>query len=299
MDLNEISVFVEVVRAGSFVGAAQRLDMPKSTVSTKISSLERRLGVTLIRRTTRRLFVTDAGQNFYQQCLQAMQKLIEAEDQVGQSQSVAKGLLRITAPVELGGILLPEVIAKFQKLYPEVHLEVLLSDHSIDLVAEGIDLAIRAGELKDSTLKSKKLGSVYFAPFASPKYLKVAGTPKSPKDLKDHCCIQFTPLGANGWNMNGPKGHQAVWPNKQMLINDLTLVKSLTLAGVGISLLPTFLCFSNTEDKELIRILGEWRTDIRPVHLVYPHQEFIPLKLKAFVDLASDSIRLSLQRFEL
>jgi DNA-binding transcriptional LysR family regulator len=299
MDLNEVSVFVKVVEAGSFVSAAKQLEMPKSTVSAKVSALERRLGVTLIRRTTRRLFVTDVGQEYYNQCLQALQQIGAAEDQIGQRQSVPQGLLRITAPVELGVILLPMVLSEFQKLYPAVNVEVILTDKTVDLVSEGIDLAIRAGDLKDSTLISKKLGSVYFALFASPKYLKSAGTPKSPKELKDHCCIQFTPLGANGWQLHGPRGAQVISLNKHMLINDLNLIKTLTVAGVGIALLPTFFCYSDTEERRLVRILGDWRTSVHPVHIVYPHQKFVPMKLKAFLNLASEIIRPSLEEYRL
>ncbi len=174
MDLNEIIIFVKVVEAGSFAGAARRLDVPKSTVSAKVSALERRLGVTLIRRTTRKLFVTEAGQEYFQQCLRSLQQISAAEEQVAQRQSIPQGLLRITAPVELGGTLLPSVITEFQKQYADVKLEVILTDRMVDLVSEGIDLSLRAGDLKDSSLIAKKLGSVYFAPFASPKYLKSA-----------------------------------------------------------------------------------------------------------------------------
>ena len=125
--------------------------------------------------------------------------------------AVPQGALRITAPVELGGTLLPQVLSAFKKLYPAVQIEVILADRTVDLVSEGIDVALRAGELKDSSLISKKLGSIYFAPFASPKYLKVAGHPKNPKELKDHHCLQFTALGTQGWTLNGPKGNQTVY----------------------------------------------------------------------------------------
>lgn len=291
MNLNEVSVFVKVVEVGSFVGAALQLDMPKSTVSAKVSALEQRLGVTLIRRTTRRLFVTDAGQDYYQQCVQALHQIAMAEDQVGQRQSIPQGLLRITAPVELGETLLPNVIVEFQKHYPEVNLELILADRQVDLVSEGVDLAIRAGDLKDSSLIAKKLGSAYFAPFASSKYLKTYGTPKSPKDLKDHFCILFTPLGTTGWQLNSPKGSQFINLKKRMLINDLNLIKSLVVAGVGIALLPTFFCQTELEDKNLVRILSDWKSNSRPVQFVYAHQKYVPKKLSAFLSVATELIR--------
>ena len=297
MDLNEIAIFVKVVEAGSFAKASAQLDMPKSTVSTKVSALEKRLGVTLIRRTTRKLFVTDAGLAYHQQCLQALNQLTLADEQVTQTQSTPQGLLRITAPVELGGALLPSVIEQFQKLYPEVQLEIILSDRTVDLVADGIDLAIRAGDLKDSTLIAKKIGSVYFAPFASPKYIKANGEPKSPKELQSHQCLQFTPLGSESWKLNSSKGTQTIQLPKKLMMNDLNLVKSLAVSGMGVALMPTFYCYAETGNKKLVRILEDWKSESRPVHFVYAHQAFVPKKLSAFLQVATGIMRESLETF--
>ncbi|MGZ3771900.1 MAG: LysR family transcriptional regulator [Bdellovibrio sp.] len=297
MDLNEIAIFTKVVEVGSFAGAAELLDMPKSTVSSKVSALEKRLGVTLIRRTTRKLFVTDAGLAYHKQCLQALHQIALANEQVTQTQAIPQGVLRITAPVELGGTLLPLIIEQFQKLYPAVSLDVILSDRAVDLVAEGVDVAIRAGELKDSSLIAKKIGSVYFAPFASPKYIKAHGIPKSPKELQEHSCIQFSALDGEGWKLQSTKGSQMVNLNKKMTMNDLNLIKQLAIAGMGIALMPTFFCYYETKTKKLVRILDDWRSEIRPVHFVYPQQEFISKKLSAFLQVATKIIRESLETF--
>lgn len=297
MDLNETAVFVKVVEMGSFAGAALQLEMPKSTVSAKVSALEQRLGVTLIRRTTRRLFVTEEGKEYHQQCLQALRLIASAEERASQGQTEPQGLLKVTAPVELGGAIFPNVIIEFRKRYPKVNLEIILTDRTVDLVSEGIDLALRAGELKDSSLIAKKLGASYFAPFASPRYLKSAGTPSTPKDLKNHCCLQFTPLGAQGWKLSGPRGSQTVEVGKHIVINDLNLIKSLAISGVGIALLPTFNCHSEVKDKTLVRVLDDWKSDLRTVQFVYPHQEFVPLKLQAFLDIATEIVKTNLRTF--
>lgn len=299
MNLNEISIFIKVVEAGSFIGAAKTLGMPKSTVSARLSSLEKRLGVTLIRRTTRKLNVTDAGKAYYQQCLLAFSQIMAAEELVTQGQSTPHGLLRITAPIELGGALLPKVIEEFTKRYPEVKLEVILSDKTVDLVSEGIDIAIRAGNLRDSNLMSKKLGTIYFAPFASPKYLKKAKELKSPKDLEDHCIITFTPLGAEEWKLVSSKDKQTIRMTKSMAINDLNLIKSLTISGLGISLIPTFLCLDENKSGKLIRVLKDWRTELRPVHFVYPSQKFVTPTIKAFIEVTTDILKQQLQIAEL
>lgn len=296
MDLNETAIYVKVVEAGSFAKAAAQLDMPKSTVSAKVSSLERRLAVTLIRRTTRRLFVTDAGREYFDQGVKALKQIQHAEEHLSQHQAKPHGLLRITAPIELGGVILPKVIAEFQKKYPDVQLDIVLSNETVDLISDGVDLALRAGDLKDSTLISKKLGTVYFAPFASPKYLKVNGKPASPRDLKDHCCLHFSRIGKT-WPLNGPRGLQHFELPKQMLINDLYLIKSLALAGAGIALLPTFFCHQEVREGKLVRILDDWKSNQRPMSFVYPQQEFVPKKLSAFLEVATEIIRHDFSEF--
>lgn len=295
MNLNEIAIFVKIVETGSFIGASLALEMPKSTVSSKLSSLEKRLGVTLIRRTTRKLHVTEAGKTYYDQCLKAIDQIMAAEEQVTESQASPRGLLRITAPVELGEVILPSIICEFSRKYPKVDLELILTDKTVDLVAEGIDIGIRAGELKDSSLIAKKLGSVYFATFASPKYLKTHGAPKTPKDLENHNCILYNPQGSGEWKLLGAKEERAIGLKKHIVINDFNLIKSLSIMGVGVALLPTFLCADEVKSGKLIRILGNWKSNIRPVHFVYPAQKFVTPKLRAFIEVANDVVKNNLQ----
>lgn len=298
MDLNEINIFVKVVEIGSFIGAAQALDIPKSTVSAKVSSLEERLGVTLIKRTTRKLHITDVGQEYYEQCRNALVQINEAEKQVTVDQSIPSGLLRLSAPSELGNALLPSLILEFKKKYPQVNLEVILTDRNVDFIAERIDLGIRVGVLKDSSLIAKKLGNIYFAPFVGPKYLKNHPTPKTPQDIEQHHTIIFSPIGEK-WEFNSQKNSQVVKVNCTTEINDLNLIKSLTAAGLGIALLPTFLCLNEAKSGKLVRILKKWRSQERPVHIIYPSQKFVSPKIRAFIDLATDTLKASLETAEL
>ena len=193
MDLNEVAVFIKVVQLGSFSGAAKQLAMPNSTVSSKVSSLEKRLGVTLIQRTTRKLNITPAGQAYFNRCIQGLEEIHAAEMEIAAVQGEPQGLLRITAPIDLGSRVLPQLVSDFTNTYPKVRVELILSDRKVDLLSESVDLAIRAGDLRDSTLIAKKVGSVYFAPFASARYLKAKGIPTHPRDLRLHHCLQFTP----------------------------------------------------------------------------------------------------------
>jgi len=291
MDLNEVAVFIKVVQSGSFNQAAKALGMPNSTVSSKVSSLEKRLGVTLIQRTTRRLNVTPAGQAYFKHCIQGLQEIEAGEAELAATKGEPQGLLRITSPVELGGSVLPNLVERFLKKYPKVSVEVILADRRIELLAEGVDLAIRAGELQDSTLIAKKIGAVYFAPFASPKYLKARGTPSHPRELRSHECLQFTPIGFEEWRLIGGKGAVNVPVPGRVIINDLNMIKNLTVAGMGIALLPSFFCRNELGSGKIVRVLPEWRTNLNPVHFVYPAQKFVLPKLSAFIEFATDTMK--------
>lgn len=300
MDLNEIAIFVKVVQTGSFSSAAKQLEMPNSTVSAKISSLEKRLGVTLLHRTTRKLQITQAGQIFFQRCQMGIGELKAATEEVSQEQGEPQGLLKVTAPAIIGPSLLREVITEFLRQYPKIQLELLLTDRRVDLISEGVDLAIRAGELEDSTLITRKLGLSYFAPFASPTYLKRTTTPLHPKDLRDHRCIQFTPLGKGQWEfLNKNRNKVTVNLRGDLVIDDLNMIKDLTVAGEGIALLPTFLCGAESKTKKLVRILPDWRSDVRPVSFVYPPQRFTQPRLLAFINCATDLLKERLKELEL
>lgn len=291
MDLNEISVFVKVVQAGSFTKAARELGMPNSTVSAKVSSLERRLGVTLIQRTTRQLNVTAAGAAFFQSSAQGLQRIEAAENEITAANGEPQGLLKITAPVELGAVLLPPVIAGYMGKYPKARVEVVLSDERTDLLTQNIDLAIRAGELKDSTLIAKKIGAVTFAAFASPKYLKGAKIPADPQDLKNRPCIQFSLMGKHEWKLTNGRATKSVTLPERLVVNDLNMVKAMAVAGHGIALLPSFFCHSELRSGQLMRVLPDWRTGYNPVHFVYPAQRFVMPKLSAFIEIASRPLK--------
>ena len=292
MDLNEVAIFVKVVQAGSFNQAAKQLDMPNSTVSAKISALEKRLGVTLLHRTTRKLQITEAGQAFFNRSLHAIQELQGAEAEVTSNQGEPQGTLRITAPAALGSSLLPDVIAKCFKKYPKLHIELIFADRVVDMISESVDLAIRAGELSDSGLVAKKLGVGYFAPFASATYLKSNGTPAHPKDLRNHTCLQFSPLGKEKWELvNKSRSKLTIPLSGHLIADDLNIIKDLVLAGEGIALLPTFICELETKKNRLVRILPEWRSDVRPISFVYPPQKFVNPKLKAVMDIATEHLK--------
>ncbi len=294
LDLNEIAIFVKVVESGSFSMAARVLGIPKSTVSAKVSSLEQRLGLTLIQRTTRKLNITPPGQTFYLRCAGGLSEILAAQSEVTSAQSEPQGTLRLTAPAELGSTILPSIVSGYMKKFKKVKLELILSDRRVDLISEGIDLAIRGGNLADSSLIAKKLGNIYFAPIASPSYVKSAGLPKSPKDLVDHQCIQYNSTGIEEWKLTGSKGSIVVPMSGRILINDLDMVKSLVFAGHGIGLLPNFLCSEDLIKGRLVRVLPDWKSHSSDVHFVYPAQKFVSPKVSSFIAYATDPVRAAL-----
>ena len=285
MDLAEITVFVQVVQAGSFTEAARRLGLPKSTVSRRVSRLEDTLGVRLLQRTTRTLRLTDAGSAFFDRVSRAIADIDEAAHAVTQAQEAPQGELRLTAPVDFGIAYLAEIIREFTELYPEVRVDIELTGRTVDLVAEGFDLALRAGTLQDSSLVASKVGQVENGLYASPDYVERRGKPKKPSDLSEHACILFRARdGARRWQLRGPKGTTEVAVRGPVTSNDFTFLRSSALAGTGIALLPTFICAPDLRAGNLVRLLPSYCSAGGALYVVYPSSRNLSAKVQTFRD---------------
>lgn len=291
MDLNQSAVFVKVVQAGSFSAAARQLGLPVSTVSHRVAALEARLGVTLLQRTTRRLHLTDAGEQYFQHAATGLGHIQEAEIAVSEALGEPSGLLRVTAPPDFGDQIMADIMAQMRRLHPKVRLEMVLTNAYVDLVAEGIDVAIRTGALKDSSLVARNVGVARWALFASPGYLKKPAPLKAPQDLKRHSCLQFTALGKDAWTLAHQRSEVTVPMVGQIMVNDIRVVRAMALAGEGVALLPVCLCREASAAGQLIPVLPAWHGKADAIHIVYPRQRFVPPKLRAFVDLAATVLR--------
>lgn len=289
MDLNEILVFTKVVQAGSFVGASRELDMPKSTVSRKVSELEERLGARLLHRTTRKLRLTDVGHAFYQHAARVVVEAEEAEFVVSRMQDVPRGLLRVTAPLSFG--FLAPIVASFLVRYPEVKLEMVCGDRVVDLIEEGFDLAVRAGNLADSTLVSRNLGVLRSYLVASPSFLEEHGAPREPQELERFDCVVF---GAGAprarWKLRAGRQTLTVEVNSRFVVNDLDFLDEAAVSGLGIVMLPVFRCMGHLRAKRLTRVLPEWCSPETPLHAVYPSARHLSPKVKAFLDHMRESM---------
>jgi len=283
MDLNEILVFARVVQAGGFTAAAKELGMPKSTVSRKVTELEERLKSRLLQRTTRKLSLTDAGRTYYDYAARIAAELEAAERAVSSLQAKPQGLLRVTAPVNVA--FLSPIISDYLKRYPDVRLDLFCTARSVDLVEERFDLAIRAGALADSSLIAKSLGNARWFLVAAPGYLKKQGRPRSPEDLKARACLLFG--GARSSMRLAFKGETRMAElelEPRLLTGDMDVLFGAVAAGLGIGVLPAFLCVEALRSGQMERVLRDWELPAVPMQVVYPTTRHLSPKVKTFVD---------------
>ena len=286
MDLDAVAVYVKVVEAGSFSQAARLLDMPNTTVSAKVARLERDLGVTLIRRTTRKLYVTPAGQAYFERCRRGLSEIATAEAEITSGASEPRGILRITVPGDVAHSLLPPLVTRFSQEHPNAQVDVLVANRVVDLVAEGVDLAIRAGELKDSTLVSRRFLPVTGGLWASATYLARHGTPRTPADLDKHACLGFS-LHRHVLRLSDGQQKIDIRLTSRIIGDDLETLRALAVHDNGIAPLPDFLLGDVGVGSKLERVLPKWTWTRSALSFIYPKQPFVPANVRAFIDLAS------------
>jgi DNA-binding transcriptional LysR family regulator len=254
MELDGIAIFVKVVQAGSFSGAARLLGMPNTTVSAKVARLEKRLGVTLIQRTTRKLNITPAGQAYFERCARGLEEIEAAEAEVSLSAAEPRGLLRITAPGDVAMGMLPPIVGRFLARFPRTRVEVLVANRVIDLLAEGVHLAIRAARLRDSTLVARRFVPFSGGLWASRAYLGRRGTPRTPADLEAHDCLVFPRFSAQPLRLSDGRGRAEVRFTGRLAVDDPQTLRNFVLQGEGIGTLPDYLARATP----LVRVLPKW-----------------------------------------
>lgn len=282
-------VFVEVVRQGSFSAAARHLGMPKSSVSRRVAHLERALGVELLTRTTRQLRLTEAGTDLYERVAPALDRLEDAARSMEERQTTPRGLLRVTAPMDLNHDFLAEMVGAFVQRHPDVRVDVLITNRVVDLVGEGVDVAIRAGRVMDSaSLVARRLGSSDLGLFAASPYLARRGVPMSVQELGQHDCVLFRSRGGvSRWDLQGPGGEESVDVRGPISADDFTFVQAAVRAGAGIGLIPLALA----PQGELVRVLSTHFISGGGTYLVYPRARHLPAALAAFRDHAVEHFR--------
>lgn len=290
LDANEMLIFAKVVQSGSITAASKILNQPKSTLSRKLASLEKRLGVRLLQRTTRKLRLTEIGTAYYQRVAAIATQMEEAEFAVGSMLTVPQGRLKITATAEFAVYYLSPLLRHFMDQYPKVSVHSEVTDRVVDLAGEDIDVAIRMGDLDESSLIARKLKTSKMQLVASPEYLKKHGAPKHPSDLQNHRTVHFTTAWPNPvWTLQGPEGARVEVPlNFKTSSNHLGMVRAAAIDSHGIALLPMFIIDDAIQAGHLVHILPDWGTEEAPISIVFVGQRLLLPKVRVFVDFLTD-----------
>jgi DNA-binding transcriptional LysR family regulator len=289
LDLNDLRVFVRVVDRGRFAVAARELGVPTSTVSRTIARLEASTGTRLLHRTPRSVHATSEGRAIYSSVSEAVASLERAARALEPATRQPKGVLRVTAPSDIGASFLAEVAVAFGERYPLVELDVSLNNRAVNLVDEGFDLAVRATmRLADSSLVAKKLGELEHALYASPRYIDERGAPASPGELAEHRCIVFRGKNlAKTWRLYD--GQQAVDVPVRACMDgdDFSYVRAAVLAGGGVALMPRLVCARDEEAGRLVRVLPGFQAKGAGLYLLYPSAAHVPARVTAFRDFVA------------
>ena len=283
--LDELSVFLAVLETGSLSGAARRLRRSAPAVTRTLAALEARAGARLIERTTRRLAVTDAGRRLADEA----RRVLAAYDtaMAHEDAGALRGALRISAPLVFGRRHVAPVLLRFLDAHPQVTAELVLNDRSLDLVDEGLDVAVRLAALADSSLVARRIGQVRRVVVASPEYLARRGTPRRPGDLADHEIIySSTQPGSMEWRFEGPRP-QTVRLRPRLMVNAIEAVIAAALAGRGVTRVFSYQVAEETADGRLVRLLAEHEPAPIPVQLVTPSARLMPPRVRAFLDFAA------------
>lgn len=282
--LSQMQLFARIVESGSFSAVAREMGMIQPTVSKQLTTLEEKLGVRLLNRTTRRLSLTDAGREYYQRCKRILDEIQEMEADVSELQNRPTGTLRINAPVAFGQMHLVPLVFRFRRLYPTLGVDLAFNDRYVDLVQEGFDVAIRFGELADSQLVARHVGSSARVCVASPVYLGAKGTPRTPSDLRKHNCITYTYFFSSEWSFEGLGAAEQVRVSGDFRANSGLTIRLAALEGIGIANVPAFVVREDIETGRLVQVLAEYGPAPVRISAVYPSARLLSRKVKLFID---------------
>jgi DNA-binding transcriptional LysR family regulator len=292
-DLNDLFYFSIVVEKNGFAAAGRALDIPKSRLSRRISQLEERLGVRLLQRSTRRFAVTEAGQRFYRHCQAVIAEAQAAEEAVAQLTSEPRGLVRVSCPVSITQNAMAGIVPPFLAKYPQVKLLLLSTNRRVDLINEGVDVAVRVRFRLDSDadLVVRTFGVSHALLVASPAYLEAHGRPTQPEELSSHATISIAELEWQSWELSGPEGRTFKFDHQpKLMCGDFPLALSAAKQGLGIALLPESVCCNALKTHELEAILPQWSPPQGIVHCVYPSRRGVLPAVRVLIDWLAEKL---------
>lgn len=290
-----LQAFVRVVEAGSFTKAAQTLHMSKTTVTQLVQQLEARLRVKLLNRTTRQVRVTAEGAAYYERVVSLLADLEDADAGLSNALSAPKGRLRVDVPSPLASVVLMPALPAFHAHYPEIQIDMGVSDRMVDVIGDNVDCVLRAGELGDSSLMARRVGELRFGVYASPDYLASAGTPSHPRELEHmpHRIVGF--LGAHSGKvaplpMRREGERIAAQGRYAIAVDDGNAYLAAGLAGMGVLWLPHYMAETHVARGELVPLFDDWRVDSMPLYIVYPPNRHLSAKLRVFIDWVTELV---------
>lgn len=286
----DMRIFTQVMESGSFTAAADKLGLSKQFISRRLIQLEERLGVRLLNRSTRRLDVTPLGQAYYESALRLVAELEQAEQSIAGQNTQPRGTIRITAPLSFAVEHLGPLLPLFLQRYPEVSVEVDLSDRAVDLLGEGYDLALRIGVLEDSTLIARHIAHIERVYCASPEYLQRRGMPMEPEALKDHDCLPYGHSRQVQWRFERNGKPLAIHLCGRMRANNGELLRDAAIGGLGITWLPLFIVGEALNDGRLVRVLDEFRTPLLALSAVYPQHRQGARPVQALIEFLKEHL---------
>jgi DNA-binding transcriptional LysR family regulator len=289
--MTSMATFVKVVECGGFSAAARALGISPSMVTTHVRALEERLAVRLLNRSTRKVSLTEAGHAYYERCLQILTDVEEAERIAEALQSTPRGTLRLNTSVAIPPFLAP-VIAEFASLFPEVSVNLAMTDRMVDLVEEGFDLAVRNMSVPDSSLIARCVATYRFVICGSPGYLAARGVPREPAELVHHNCLVYSHSAwGNEWHFAGPEGEQSVAVVGNLQANSDNALRLAAVHGQGLALAPSFLLIDEIKSGRLVPVLTEFLQTDHAVNAIYPHRRHLSAKVRSFIDLLARRFR--------
>lgn len=286
--LDGLKTVVAVVETSSFTAASERLGISKALVSKYVGEVERSLGIRLFNRTTRQLALTEAGRRYYQQSVILLEQYAALVDNVTGEQSKPRGLLRISAPVTFGEMQLSPLLPEFLALYPDLQIELVLTNNAIDMLEEGIDVRLRIGGVDDSNMIARHLTTFPLVLCASPTYIQQQGLPKTPQQVAEHRCIIDSNFRiGKQWPIISPQGHaETIDVRSTIAANSPQAVREIAIAGGGIAMTPAFIVEDAINDGRLVTILPEYTTLEFGLFAIYPHRKYVAKKVRCFIDFA-------------
>lgn len=288
-DVKDMLLFAHVIKAKSFSAAATQLGVSKSHVSKAVARLEAALGVRLLQRSTRRLSLTEVGSAYLEHCERILEEMALADDTINRLHREPRGTLRISTSVAFGTLHVAPALPGFMAQYPELKVDMTISDRLVDLVEEGYDLALRIVAEPSHNLVARRIAPIRRKICASPAYLARHGAPQRPEDLATHNCLDYTYQSAQGvWHLQGPAGEQAVAVSGSLRMNDDEALSHAVLGGLGLAMLPTFIAGEALQNGQLVEVLPGYLPVDRFLYAVYLPDRHLPLKVRAFVDYLLD-----------